>query len=90
MCIYERCVVLIVFLPVYAVDITALETSTTKTKDEKIYSNAIDFIERDDGFKIKLHNYDLYLTAASSANGANVYWGAASTSTYQLWSLVSA
>ena len=50
----------------------------------------IDFIETDGGFKIKLHNYDLYLTAASSANGANVYWGAASTSTYQLWSLVSA
>ncbi len=50
----------------------------------------IDFIETDGGYKIKLHNYDLYLTAASYTNGANVYWGAASTSTYQLWNLFSA
>ncbi len=47
----------------------------------------IDIIQTSQGFKIKLHNYDLYLTAASSTNGANVYWGAESTSSYQLWDL---
>ncbi len=36
-------------------------------------------------YKIKLYNYDLYLTATSNADGANVYWAAASTSNYQKW-----
>lgn len=36
-------------------------------------------------YKLKLHNYDLYLTAASSADGSNVYWAAESTSNYQKW-----
>ena len=35
--------------------------------------------------KIKLKNYDLYLTAASTANGANVYWAAESDSNLQKW-----
>lgn len=36
-------------------------------------------------YKLKLTNYDLYLTAASSADGSNVYWAAESTSNYQKW-----
>ncbi len=47
----------------------------------------VDFILTNNGFKIKLHNYDLYLTSASSSNAANVYWGAESSSAYQLWDL---
>lgn len=47
----------------------------------------VDFIQTSSGFKIKLHNYDLYLTAASSSDGANVYWDSESTSSYQLWDL---
>ena len=43
------------------------------------------------GVKIKLHNYDLYLTAASSSNGANVYWSPNSNNNgYQLWGFTSA
>lgn len=37
------------------------------------------------GLRIKLKNYDLYLTAASTANGANVYWAAKSDSNLQKW-----
>lgn len=48
----------------------------------------VDFIQTSSGFKIKLHNYDLYLTAASSSDGANVYWSSESTSAYQLWDLI--
>lgn len=40
-------------------------------------------------YKIRLSNYsNRYLTAASSTNGANVYWAAANGSSYQLWSYV--
>ena len=48
----------------------------------------VDFIIQGDGsMKIKLTNYDLYLTAASTSNGANVYWGAASDSDLQKWTV---
>ena len=47
----------------------------------------IDIIFTNGMYKIKLHNYDLYLTVGSSANGSNVYWSASSTSDYQLWML---
>ena len=47
----------------------------------------VDFIATSGGYKIKLHNYDLYLSADSSSNGANVYWSASSSSLYQVWSL---
>ncbi len=50
----------------------------------------IDFISTSTGYKIKLHNYDLYLTVSSSADGANVYWDEASTSSYQIWNLTVA
>jgi uncharacterized repeat protein (TIGR02543 family) len=38
-------------------------------------------------YKIKLYNYDLYLTAESNVNGANVYWGSSSNSSYQKWTI---
>ena len=37
------------------------------------------------GYRIKLTNYDMYLTADGTANGADVYWAAASGSTSQVW-----
>ncbi len=50
----------------------------------------VNFISLGNGvLKIKLTNYDLYLTAASTANGANVYWGAASDSDLQKWTFES-
>lgn len=49
--------------------------------------SAVDFVQTTGGYKIKLHNYDLYLTAASSADGANVYWAASADSSYQVWRL---
>ena len=48
---------------------------------------AVDFISTSGGYRIKLHNYNLYLTASSTANGANVYWDSYSSSSYQVWSL---
>lgn len=51
---------------------------------------AVDFISTSGGYRIKLHNYNLYLTASSSANGANVYWDSYSSSLYQIWSLTPA
>lgn len=50
----------------------------------------VDFISTSGGYKIKLHNYDLYLSADSSWDGANVYWSASSSSLYQVWSLTPA
>ena len=47
----------------------------------------VDFIVAGSGYKIKLHNYNLYLTADASSNGSNVYWGASSSSSYQIWRL---
>lgn len=47
----------------------------------------IDMVYATNGYKIKLHNYDLYLTAGSSVDGANVYWAADNGSDYQRWSL---
>ena len=47
----------------------------------------VDFIVTGSGYKIKLHNYNLYLTADYSSNGANVYWGSSSSSSYQIWRL---
>ena len=50
----------------------------------------IDFIwdeETNKGYKIKLTNYDLYLTVGSSSNGTNVYWAAESSSNYQYWTI---
>ncbi|MBQ9544131.1 MAG: RICIN domain-containing protein [Clostridia bacterium] len=47
------------------------------------------FIAVTGGYKIKLYNYDLYLTVSASSNGSNVYWSASSSSTYQVWSLAA-
>ena len=38
-------------------------------------------------YNIKLHNYDLYLTAAGSYDGSNVYWSSYTGSNYQLWTI---
>lgn len=40
-------------------------------------------------YKIKLHNYDLYLTVGASTDGTNVYWAASSTSNYQKWAFTA-
>ncbi len=47
----------------------------------------IDLIPTSNGYKIKLHNYNLYLTVNSSSNGTNVYWAAFTGSDYQYWDL---
>lgn len=50
----------------------------------------IDFIwdeETNKGYKIKLSNYNLYLTVGSSSNGTNVYWATESSSNYQFWTI---
>ena len=49
----------------------------------------VDFILTSNGYKIKLHNYDLYLTAGASSDGSNVYWASSSSSLYQVWSLTA-
>ena len=36
-------------------------------------------------YRIKLANYNYYLTAASNSSGANVYWAASSSSAAQQW-----
>lgn len=36
-------------------------------------------------YRIKLANYNLYLTAASNSSGANVYWAASNNATSQQW-----
>ena len=45
----------------------------------------LDIIPSGGQYKIKLHNYNLYLTVGASADGTNVYWAAESTSNYQKW-----
>ena len=47
----------------------------------------VDLIWTNNGYKIKLHNYNLYLTAGSSSNGSNVYWSSSSSSVYQVWEI---
>lgn len=46
---------------------------------------AIDIVPSGSSYKIKLHNYGLYLTVGASTNGTNVYWAESSTSSYQNW-----
>ena len=38
-----------------------------------------------DVYRIKLANYNLYLTAASNSSGANVYWAASNDAASQQW-----
>ena len=45
----------------------------------------IDFISYGSYYKIKLTNYDLYLTASGANNGDRVVWDTASDSEYQCW-----
>lgn len=46
------------------------------------------FVKSGENYVIKLKNYDLCLTAASSENGANVYWAKLKEGLYQTWSLI--
>lgn len=39
------------------------------------------------GYKIKLKNYNMYLTADGTSNGASVSWAPSSTSNLQVWKL---
>lgn len=45
----------------------------------------VNFESTSGGYRIKLTNYNMYLTAASAANGADVYWAAATGGTNQVW-----
>lgn len=45
----------------------------------------VDIIASGSYYKVKLHNYDLYLTVGASTNGTNVYWDEPSSSNYQKW-----
>lgn len=49
----------------------------------------VDIIASGSYYKVKLHNYNLYLTVGSSSNGANVYWAASSNSNYQKWAFTA-
>ena len=49
----------------------------------------VDIIASGSYYKVKLHNYDLYLTVGASTNGSNVYWTASSNSNYQKWSFTA-
>ncbi len=51
------------------------------------YDARVIFIKTDGGFKIKLKNYAMFLTASSDENGANVYWAEESESEYQVWDI---
>ena len=46
----------------------------------------VDIIESGSYYKVKLHNYDLYLTVGASTNGTNVYWDDSTSSNFQKWS----
>ena len=46
----------------------------------------VNIVQSGSCYKIKLYNYDLYLTVGASTDGTNVYWAEESTSNYQKWS----
>lgn len=45
----------------------------------------VNFVATSGGYRIKLANYNMYLTAGGTANGADVYWAAATGGTNQVW-----
>lgn len=50
---------------------------------------AVCFISQNDGYyKIKLKNYDYYLTSQGTANNSNICWAASSENDLQVWKLV--
>ncbi len=51
------------------------------------YDARVIFIKTGGGYKIKLKNYAMYLTAEINENGANVFWAEESESLYQVWNL---
>ena len=61
------------------------------TYDRNLEDSKIDFITINSDknlYRIKLLNYDLYLTATSNSNGADVRWSALTGGNNQLWKLV--
>lgn len=50
---------------------------------------SVDIIQSGSYYKVKLHNYDLYLTVGGNTDGTNVYWAGSSTSNYQKWSFTA-
>ena len=48
----------------------------------------VNFVATSGGYRIKLANYDMYLTAGGTANGADVYWAPLAGTTSQMWSCV--
>ncbi len=49
----------------------------------------VDIIASGSYYKVKLHNYNLYLTVGASTNGTNVYWAASSNNDYQKWTFTA-
>lgn len=47
----------------------------------------LDLSAVDGGYKFQLVEYDLYLTAGSSTDSANVYWAPETIRDYQKWTL---
>lgn len=45
----------------------------------------VNFETTSGGYRIKLASYNMYLTAGGTANGADVYWAAATGGTNQVW-----
>lgn len=45
----------------------------------------VNFVAVPGGYRIKLANYNMYLTAGSTANGAEVYWAGDTGTTSQVW-----
>lgn len=48
----------------------------------------VNFVATSGGYRIKLANYDMYLTAGGTNNGADVYWAPITGATTQMWSCV--
>ena len=48
----------------------------------------VNFVATSGGYRIKLANYDMYLTAGGTGNGADVYWAPITGATTQMWSCV--
>ena len=58
-------------------------------KNGNEHDAAVYFIPQNDGYyKIKLVNYNLYLTSNGTEDGSNVYWQSSSEDALQLWGLI--
>lgn len=77
------------------VGLNAQRSSTTKynCNVRKITGNesdtAVTIESATGGYKIKLKNYNMYLTVNTSTNGTSVYWSVGANTNYQIWKPVS-